>query len=88
MCLHLYKIINVVDFLSKILEIEQLKCSSVDIRKQRPDSTHPNLNLWNQIPYLLEIHLAYIQTTINDNNNSIIFIDTMISKSKIRSKLS
>jgi hypothetical protein len=88
MCSHLYKIINVVDLLFKRLEIEQLKCSSVDIRKHIHDSTHPNLNLWNQVSYLLEIHLTYIQTIINDNNNSIISIDTMISKSRIRSKLS
>ena len=88
MCSHLYKIINIVDLLFKILEIEQLKCSYVDIRKYILDSTHPNLNLWNQVPYLLDIHLTCLQTSINDNNNSIISIDTMISKSRIRSKLS
>ena len=64
--------------LFKRLEIGQLKCSYVDIRKHIPDSTHPNLNSWNQVPYLLEIHLTYDQTTINDDNNSIISKDTMI----------
>jgi hypothetical protein len=79
MCSYLYKIINVMLLiLFKRLEIGQLKCSSVDIRKHIPHSTHPNLNLWNQVPYLLEIHLTYLQTAINDNNNSIISIDTMI----------
>ena len=79
MCSHLYKIINVMLLiLFKILEIGQLKCSYVDIRKHIPDSTHPNLNLWNQVPYLFEIHLTYVQTAINRNNNSIISIDTFI----------
>ena len=79
MCSHLYKIINVMLLiLIKILEIGQLKCSYVDTRKYIPNSTHPNLNLWNQVPYLLEIHLTHVQTAINDNNNSVISIDTMI----------
>ena len=47
------------------------------IKKHIPNSTHPNLNLLNQIPYLLEIHLTYDKTTINDDNNSIISKDTM-----------
>ena len=64
--------------LFKRLETRQLKCSSVDIRKHIPDSTYPNLNLCNQVPYLLEIHLTYDQIAINDDNKSIISKDTML----------
>jgi hypothetical protein len=46
--------------------------------KHIPDSTLPNLNSMNQVPYLLEIHLTNDQTAINDDNNPIIFKDTMI----------
>ena len=62
----------------QVVKIGQLKCSYVDIRKHIPNSTHPNLNSWNQTPYLLEIHLTYDQTAINDDNNSIISKDAMI----------
>jgi hypothetical protein len=62
----------------QVLKIGQLKCSYVDIFKYIHDSTHPNLNSMNQVPYLLEIHLTHDQTAINDDNNSIIFKNTMI----------
>ena len=52
--------------------------TKVDIFKHIPNSTIPNLNSMNQVPYLLEIHLTYDQTTINDNNKSIISKDTII----------
>jgi hypothetical protein len=64
--------------IQQVVEIGKLKWSYVDIRKHIPDSTHPNLNLWNQVPYLLDIHLTYDQTAINDDNNSIISKYTML----------
>ena len=64
--------------IQQVVNIGQLKCSYVDIFKYIHDSTHPNLNSMNQVPYLLEIHLTYDQTAINDNKNSIISKDTMI----------
>ena len=52
--------------------------TKVDIFKHIPDSTLPNLSSMNQVPYLLEIHLTYLQTASNENNNSIISIGKMI----------
>jgi hypothetical protein len=52
--------------------------TKVDIFKHIPDSTLSNLSSMNQVPYLLEIHLTNDQTTMNDDNNPIIFKDTMI----------
>ena len=50
----------------------------MDSTKQIPDSTHPNLNSLNQVSCLLETHLTYDQTPINDDKKSIISKDTMI----------
>jgi hypothetical protein len=47
--------------IQQVVKIGQLKFSYVDIFKHIPDSTHPNLNSMNQVPYLLEIHLTYDQ---------------------------
>ena len=57
------------------------------IRKNIPDSIHPNSNLLNQVPYQLELRLTYLQTAINGKKNSIIFIETMIYISRIQNKL-
>jgi hypothetical protein len=82
MCSQLYKIINVVELLFKRVEIEQ------QLEKNIPDSIHPNLNLSNQVPYQLELHLTYLQTAINGKKNSIISIETRIYIFRTRSKLS
>ena len=52
--------------------------TKVDIFKDIPDSTLPNLSLINQVPYSLDIHLTNDQTTMNEDNNPIIFKDIMI----------